>query len=572
MAITPQAMRAIRSTPRSELPYVVTPSPAPHLSDWVLPPDWRWGSEGRAMEHRHYQEIIDALGRSLSLVSAPNPAHTDWLAAEARALAHRNHPAVPTTYHYWGPTRASARGPGYLRRWLAAESVGDLLRRAGPADIPLVVRILRAVGSTLAYLHDSGSAHGAVSPDNIWITPAGRTWMLGWQWAIPASEVPPGLVPNERWTPFAPEWPDGTWQPTAMSDQWQLAAVCFAALTGELPPPRDIPPVQLVRPDCPDALATVVDTALRPEPEQRHRSASLLLRALERSHATHSVRAGTASAPEQLSEEARLRWATSDDYNVLGFLGSGTFGSVWRVRDLTLEREVALKMLHQEVAKNPATVGRFLREARLAAQLAHPGIIPIYDLDSRGDVTWYTMELAEAGSMANLLERSGPRPFDQIAPKVDAVLDALSAAHSSGIVHRDLKPENILIDRYRRWRIADFGIAKAEDEPAGATGTPAFAAPEQLLGEPQDQSVDCFAMGGIVVFALTGEGRLAGEYGADRFEAPLRRFLERAFAIEPKARYPDAAAMRAAWRDLRHALQEQERGGWFSRWLRSEPS
>jgi eukaryotic-like serine/threonine-protein kinase len=297
------------------------------------------------------------------------------------------------------------------------------------------------------------------------------------------------------------------------------------------------------------------------------------------------VRAGIASAPEQLSEEARLRWATSDDYNVLGFLGSGTFGSVWRVRDLTLEREVALKMLHQEVAKHPATVGRFLREARLAAQLAHPGIIPIYDLDSRGDVTWYTMELAEAGSVANLLERSGPRPFDQIAPKVDAVLDALSAAHSSGIVHRDLKPENILIDRYRRWRITDFGIAKAEDEPAGATGTPAFAAPEQLLGEPQDQSVDCFAMGGIVVFALTGEPpfagtdpkvilaqQLAGEYGADRFEAPLRRFLERALATDAKARFPDAAAMRTAWRELRHTLQEQERGGWFSRWRRSEPS
>jgi eukaryotic-like serine/threonine-protein kinase len=312
---------------------------------------------------------------------------------------------------------------------------------------------------------------------------------------------------------------------------------------------------------------------------------SLLLRVLERTVATHSVRAGIASAPEQLSEEARLRWATSDDYNVLGFLGSGTFGSVWRVRDLTLEREVALKMLHQEVAKHPATVGRFLREARLAAQLAHPGIIPIYDLDSRGDVTWYTMELAEAGSVANLLERSGPRPFDQIAPKVDAVLDALSAAHSSGIVHRDLKPENILIDRYRRWRITDFGIAKAEDEPAGATGTPAFAAPEQLLGEPQDQSVDCFAMGGIVVFALTGEPpfagtdpkvilaqQLAGEYGADRFEAPLRRFLERALATDAKARFPDAAAMRTAWRELRHTLQEQERGGWFSRWRRSEPS
>jgi serine/threonine-protein kinase len=290
---------------------------------------------------------------------------------------------------------------------------------------------------------------------------------------------------------------------------------------------------------------------------------------------------GTATAPDELSEEARLRWATSDDYAVLGFLGSGTFGSVWRVRDLTLEREVALKMLHPDVANHPPTVGRFLREARLAAQLAHPAIIPIYDLDSRGDVTWYTMELAEAGSVANLIARSGPRPFDEIAPKVDAVLDALAAAHASGIVHRDLKPENILIDRYRRWRITDFGIARGEDESTGATGTPAFAAPEQLLGEAQGPAVDCFAVGGIVAFALTGEPpfnggdakvilaqQLAGDFGAARFEPPVRRFLERALAADQKERFADARAMRVAWRELRQIMErDSDDRGWLSRFL-----
>ena len=582
MGVTPR--EGVRATPRPDVPYVATVSPAPHLSGWQLPPEWQWGNEGRLMEHRHFQEIIDALGRSLSLVSTPNPAHMPWLAAEARELAHRNHPAIPTTYHYWAPYRGTQRGPGYLRRWLAAESVGDFVRRSGPADIPLVFRVLRALGSTLAYLHDSGTTHGAVSPENVWIAPAGRTWMLGWQWAITQADIPDGLEPNPRWTPRAPEWAHGPWRPTPATDQWQLAATCFAALTGELPPSVDIPPLRLVRPDCPDALATVIDTALRAEAAHRYRSVSLLLRALERTVAMRSVRLGTAPAPDELSEEARLRWATSDDYHVLGFLGKGTFGSVWRVRDLTLEREVALKMLHPDVAKNPATVARFLREARLAAQLAHPAIIPIYDLDSRGDVTWYTMELAEAGSVANLIASSGPRPFEEIAPKVDAVLDALAAAHSSGIVHRDLKPENILIDRYRRWRVTDFGIAKGEDESASATGTPAFAAPEQLLGEAQDQSVDCFAIGGIVVFALTGEppftgrdarvivaNQLAGDFGAARFEPPVRRFLERALVADPKKRYPDAAAMRAAWRELRNEMAKEDRAkaGLLSRILRS---
>ena len=158
----------------------------------------------------------------------------------------------------------------------------------------------------------------------------------------------------------------------------------------------------------------------------------------------------------------RLRWALADDYEVLAALGSGSFGSVWRVRDLSLGREVALKLLHPHVARDERIVGRFRREAKLAAQLAHPAIVPIFDWDSRGDVAWYTMELAESGSVADLIARSGPRPLTEIAPQVDFILSGLAAAHAIGIIHRDLKPENVLIDRYRRWRLADFGIANVD--------------------------------------------------------------------------------------------------------------
>ena len=101
--------------------------------------------------------MVDALGRSLSLVSAPNPAHQEWLHAEARALAHRNHPSIPTTYHYWAAApRESRRGPGYLRRWIAGETLAARVRRLGADDLPAALRLLREAGSAVGYLHDSG--------------------------------------------------------------------------------------------------------------------------------------------------------------------------------------------------------------------------------------------------------------------------------------------------------------------------------------------------------------------------------------------------------------------------------
>jgi serine/threonine protein kinase len=130
--------------------------------------------------------------------------------------------------------------------------------------------------------------------------------------------------------------------------------------------------------------------------------------------------------------------------------------------------------------------------------------------------------------VADLVKRSGPRPFAEIAPQVDAILDGLAVAHNAGIIHRDLKPENILIDRYRRWRIADFGIANAlGSQMAGASGTPNFAAPEQLLGEEQGVGTDLYAIAGIVIFALSGNVPFAGEDGRAILAAQLARLAVR---------------------------------------------
>jgi serine/threonine-protein kinase len=564
--------------------------PPPHLAQWQLPPGWAWGGDGLYEDHRHFQEVVDALGRSLSLVSVPNPAHADWLLAEARALAHRNHPAIPTTYHYWAPARESRRGPGYLRRWIAGEPLAVRVERRGAETIPAALRVLREAGAALAYVHDAGSVHGALSGRTVWLTPSGRLWLLGWQWAIPRDRVPPGLAPDPAVVPPAPEHRrdrhPGRWHPTPLSDQWQLGALAFLALTGELPPARDVPPIALVRPDCPRAAAEVIERALDPDPARRYASVTALVRALDRGV---SVRPAHIGGPDSTGEsmvvtpESRLRWATGDDYDILAPLGTGSFGSVWRVRELSLGREVALKMLHPHVARDADAVARFRREATLAAQLAHPALLPIFGFEERGGTSWYTMELAEGGSVAELVKRAGPRPMREAGPQVEFVLEGLAAAHAVGVVHRDLKPENLLIDRYRRWRVADFGIANALGEwAAGNSGTPAFAPPEQLLGEAQGAAADVYALAAIVYTVLLGRppypgdgpavlaAQLAGPPPLDDFAPAVAEWLRTALASDAEGRFADAQAALVAWRRVRAVVDRIERRErWWRRAVRA---
>ena len=570
---------------QSEL-YRTTSELPPHLLTWQLPPGWAWGTEGLSGQYRHYQEVIDALGRSLSLVTCPDPAHAEWLEHEARQLAHRNHPAVPTTYHYWSRIGDYPRGPGYLRRWIAGETIGSRLRRGGPEDTAAALRILRELGSALSYLHDSQSVHGAVAMDSVWIAPMGRIWILGWQWALPLAEIPPELVPDFRFMPVPPEWADGSWTPTPASDQWQLAATCFCTLTGEYPPSFEPPPLSLLRPDAPSSLGTVLERALAERPADRFPTVAAMIRAVDRVMGSRTsmlvVGEEPGFDPAGESDESRLRWATADDYEVLAALGTGSFGSVWRVRDLALGREVALKLLHPQIARDERVVARFRREAKLTAQLAHPAIVPIFDWDARGTVAWYTMELEEGGSVADLVARSGPRPLLEIAPQIDFILGGLAAAHAVGIVHRDLKPENVLIDRYGRWRLADFGIANmAGEETAGASGTPAFAPPEQLLGEAQDAAADCFSIAAIVAFALSGRApfgdrdtrailarELRGDVDFSDYPPEIADWLRRGLAASAEERFAEAAAMQAGWRDaVNRVFDRDRRVPWWRRWM-----
>lgn len=265
--------------------------------------------------------------------------------------------------------------------------------------------------------------------------------------------------------------------------------------------------------------------------------------------------------------DTRLRAATAPDYELVAPLGAGAFGVVWRARDRALGRDVALKALHPHVARDAAAVARFREEARVAAQLQHPAIVPVYDWDERAGLTWYTSELAEGGSLADHVAGTGALHLHAIAANVESLLSGVAAAHGAGITHRDVKPENVLVDRWGRWRLSDFGVAGQPCDAAGVSGatgaplTPAFAAPEQLLREPVGPAADLYAVGAVVWFALTAAPPYSAADAQLLLSAQLRvdlprgvlphvvlEWLRRALAPEPSARFPSAVAMLRAWR------------------------
>ena len=243
-------------------------------------------------------------------------------------------------------------------------------------------------------------------------------------------------------------------------------------------------------------------------------------------------------------------------------------------------------------------VERFRREAQLAARLDHPNIVNIYEIGGRSGLIWYTMELIDGPSLAQLVERDGPLPLDQVLRLLREGLSALAHAHGSGLVHRDIKPENLLIAPDGSLQITDFGLALAlRGKFGGATsqsGTPQFASPEQLLGERVDQRSDLYSLAAVAYFALLGtppfpgltvEQVLAkqttnqlpdaierrGRMSARRCEEVLDRALQRG---RPAARIGSAAEFlqavnRAADTDAREPVADWARAA--ARWLRGSP-
>jgi serine/threonine-protein kinase len=210
-------------------------------------------------------------------------------------------------------------------------------------------------------------------------------------------------------------------------------------------------------------------------------------------------------------------------YEITSLLGRGGMGEVWRARDRRLGRDVAIKTLPDEFAKNEDRLARFQREAKLLAPLNHPNIAGIYGLEELGGASFLILELVEGETLVDRLTH-GPIPIEEALPLALQITAALEAAHEKGIVHRDLKPGNIKVTPDGRIKVLDFGLAKALADDVGdaslshsptlsmaATqqgvilGTAAYMSPEQARGRRVDKRADIWSFGCVLYEMLTGQ-------------------------------------------------------------------
>jgi serine/threonine-protein kinase len=215
-------------------------------------------------------------------------------------------------------------------------------------------------------------------------------------------------------------------------------------------------------------------------------------------------------------------------YEILAIVGAGGMGEVYRARDTTLGREVAIKTLPSALAKEPDRLARFEREAKLLAALNHPHIAVVYSLDEHEGTKFLAMELVEGETLDRNLR--GPLPVEDALKLALQIAEALEAAHEKGVVHRDLKPANVMVTHAGQVKVLDFGLAKAFSGDPNSTmianspalsaamtqqgfilGTAGYMSPEQASGQPTDQRADVWAFGVVLFEMLTGKPLYSGE-------------------------------------------------------------
>jgi len=509
------------------------------------------------------------------LLAAPRPDQYGWLGMRVEtAPAHHESDGTPATAHVvLEPANRSTRGrlhdeataiesalatvdspilAGLLAHAVDAggqpvlitapfgPSLAMELANRGPMAIGNVLAAAEAAAAGLEALHQGDLLHRALTPRALLRGPNRQLQLSSPTLPLLAERVaattggtghePPEVLTGDGWTPAA--------------EIYALASTLWTLLAGQPPTPGTQQerlatllhgePPRMRRSDVPDFITAALARALDPNPAGRPHSPSQLLAELTQARGL-MARGLAAPADQQVTQPPTRSMPAQEPtqgrplgrgYWLDAKIGSGSTGTVYRVRRLKDGAVLAAKLLRAELADDPDTVTRFLGERTTLMRLRHPNLVEVHDLVAEGDDLAIVMDLVDGVDLRRLIRtRLMDRP--DALRLLSQITDALTAVHAAGVVHRDLKPENVLVSQDGSALLTDFGLARMIDRPTVTrrweiVGTPSYLAPELATGGQITQACDVYALG------VTGYELLAGyrPFQADNAAAALRAHIE----------------------------------------------